>query len=94
MCWIIRWKANVRVPGQTSKQSTNSISLAISTQQISDKNVQFEVDSERQIYFEKLFLDSFIYSQSFCQKSAETKSSKKYFFIFRWLLADLEYEPV
>ena len=42
------------------------------------RDLQFNVDSERQI-FEKLFHGSFIYSQSFCQKSAERKSLKKYF---------------
>ena len=41
------------------------------------QNLQFKVDSERQI-FEKLFMAVFIYSQSFCQKSAERKSPKKY----------------
>ena len=29
-------------------------------------------------FFEKLFMAIFIYSQSFCQKSAERKSPKKY----------------
>ena len=42
------------------------------------RDLQFNVDSERQI-FEKLFHGRFIYSQSFCQKSAERKSPKKYF---------------
>ena len=42
------------------------------------RNIQFNVDSERQI-LEKLFHGNFIYSQSFCQKSAERKSPKKYF---------------
>ena len=43
------------------------------------RDLQFNVDSERQI-FEKLFHGRFIYSQSFCQKSADRKSPKKYFF--------------
>ena len=47
------------------------------------RDLQFNVDSERQ-FFEKLFHGSFIYSQSFCQKSAERKSPKKYFFIFHF----------
>ena len=53
------------------------------------RNLQFNVDSERQI-FEKLFHGRFIYLQSFCQKSAERKSPKKYFFIFHfwWLIWD------
>ena len=38
MCWHIRRKARVRAPGQTPKQNTKSISLAISSQQISGKN--------------------------------------------------------
>ena len=42
------------------------------------RDLQFNVDSERQT-FEKLFHGRFIYSQSFCQKSAERKSPKKHF---------------
>ena len=42
------------------------------------RDLQLNVDSERQI-FEKLFHGRFIYSQSFCQKSAERKLPKKYF---------------
>ena len=41
------------------------------------RDLQFKVDSERQIFWET-FNANFIYSQSFCQKSAERKSSKKY----------------
>ena len=33
-------------------------------------------------FFEKLFMAVLIYSQSFCQKSAERKSPKKYFSYF------------
>ena len=36
-------------------------------------------------FFEKLFMTIFIYSQSFCRKSAEKKSSKKYFSYFLFL---------
>ena len=54
-------------------------------------DLQFNVDSERQI-FEKLFHGSFIYSQSFCQKSAERKSPKKYFLYFV-LMSGLGLEP-
>ena len=42
--------------------------------------LKFKVDSERQV-FEKLFIAIFIYSQSFCKKSAEIKSMEKYFFM-------------
>ena len=45
------------------------------------RDLQCNVDSERQI-FEKLFHGRFIYSQSFCKKSAERKSPKKYFSYF------------
>ena len=45
------------------------------------RDLQFKVDSERQI-FDKVFIAIYIYSQSFCQKSAERKSPKKYFFYF------------
>ena len=55
------------------------------------RNLQFNVDSERQ-NFEKLFHGNFIYSQSFCQKSAEMKSPKKYFSYLIFLMTDLGYE--
>ena len=42
------------------------------------RNLQFKVDSERQIFRETFSWQVFIYSQSFCQKSAERKSPKKY----------------
>ena len=45
------------------------------------RNLQFNIDSEQQIS-EKLFHGRFIYSQSFCQKSTERKSQKKYFSYF------------
>ena len=45
------------------------------------RDLQFIVDSERK-FFEKLFMAIFIYSQSFCQKSAERKSPKKYLLYF------------
>ena len=44
------------------------------------RHLQFKVDSERQIW--ETFHGNFIYSQSFCQKSAERKSLKKYFSYF------------
>ena len=37
------------------------------------RDLQFKVDSERQIFWET-FHGNFIYSQSFCKKSAERKS--------------------
>ena len=43
MCWLIRWKARVRAPGQTSKQNTKSISSTISSQQISGKNSESKI---------------------------------------------------
>ena len=36
--WLIGRKARVRAPGQASKQNTKSISLVISSRQISAKN--------------------------------------------------------
>ena len=45
------------------------------------RDLQFKVDSEWQIFWET-FHGNFIYSQSFCQKSAERKSPKKYFLYF------------
>ena len=54
-------------------------------------DLQFKVDSEREIFLET-FHGNFICSQSFCQKSAERKSSKKYFLYFV-LLSGLGLEP-
>ena len=54
------------------------------------RDQQFNVDFALQI-FEKLFHGGFIYFQSFCQKSAERKSPKKFFlfiFHFLWLTWD------
>ena len=51
------------------------------------RDLQFNVDSEQQI-FEKLFNGRFIYSQSFCQKSAEV-----IFFSYFVLISDLGSEP-
>ena len=51
---------------------------------ISGGNLQFKVDSERQI-FENLFMTVLIYSQSFCQKYAERKSPKIYFVLMSGL---------
>ena len=45
------------------------------------RDLLFKADSERQIFWET-FHGNFIYSQSFCQKSAERKSPKKYFLYF------------
>ena len=45
------------------------------------RDLQFKVDSERQIFWETFHGNS-ICSQSFCQKSAERKSPKKYFSYF------------
>ena len=55
------------------------------------RDLQFKVDSERQL-FEKLFRAILFYSQSFCQKSAERKSPKKYFSYFI-LMSGLGLEP-
>ena len=43
-------------------------------------------------FFEELFLAIFIYSQTFCQKSAGRKSPKKYFSYFL-LMSGLALEP-
>ena len=45
------------------------------------RGLQFKVNSERQICLET-FHGNFIYSKSFCQKSAERKTPKKYFLYF------------
>ena len=54
------------------------------------RDLQFKVDYERQIFLET-FHGNFIYSQRFCQKSVERKSSKKYFSYFV-LMSDLGLE--
>ena len=51
------------------------------------RDLQFNVDSERQIFW-GTFSWQFYYSQSFCQKSAERKSPKKYFFFFLYFIFD------
>ena len=58
------------------------------------RDLQFKVDSERPIFWET-FHGSFNYSQSVCQKFAEKKSPKKYFFLFSYsvLMSALRYEP-
>ena len=38
--------------------------------------------NDRFLFIEKLFMAIFIYFQSFCQKSTERKSPKKYFLYF------------
>ena len=43
VCWLIRRKARVRTPGQTSKQNTKSIFSAIFFQQISGKNSESKI---------------------------------------------------
>ena len=56
------------------------------------RDLQFKVDSERQIFFWETFHGNFTYFQSFCQKSAERKSPKKYFSYFV-LTSGLGLEP-
>ena len=55
------------------------------------RDLQFKVDSEWQSFWET-FHGNFIYSQNFCQKSAERKSPKKYFSYFI-LMSGLGLEP-
>ena len=43
------------------------------------QDLQFKVDFEQQIFWETFHGSFLSYSQSFCQKSAERKSTKKYF---------------
>ena len=47
------------------------------------QDLQFKVDAEGQIFLRDIYMAIyFTYSQRFCQKSVESKSLKKYFFIF------------
>ena len=46
------------------------------------QDLQFKVDFERQVFIETFYMAIFIYSQSFCQKSSERISQKKYFSYF------------
>ena len=58
------------------------------------RDLQFNIDSEGQIFFEKHFHGKFYFNaQSFYQKSGERKSPKNYFFSYSVLMSDLEYEP-
>ena len=41
------------------------------------RDLQFNIDFERQIVLRNFFIADLFYSQSFCQKSAETKLPKK-----------------
>ena len=45
MCWLIRCKARVRIPGQATKLNMNKhISSVISFQQISSKNFEIKIN--------------------------------------------------
>ena len=55
-------------------------------------DLRFKVDSERQTFLRKFSWQFLFYSQSFCQKSAERKSPKKYFLYFI-LMSGLGLEP-
>ena len=55
------------------------------------RDLQFKVDFERQIFLRN-FSWQFLFTQSFCQKSAERKSPQKYFSYFV-LMSGLEFEP-
>ena len=58
-----------------------------------DRDLQFKVDSERQTFLKNFsWKFYFIYSQRFCQKSAERKLSKKYF-LYIVLMSSLVLEP-
>ena len=54
VCWLIRRKARVRVPGQTSKQNTKIISSAISSQQISGKNSESKKKNCHEKFLKKI----------------------------------------
>ena len=43
-CWLLRCKAGVRIPGQTSYKNTKSISLTVFSQQIYGKNSEREIN--------------------------------------------------
>ena len=43
--------------------------------------------------FSILFHSNFVYSQSFCLKSAKRKALKEYFFLIFVLLTDLRFKP-
>ena len=59
---------------------------------VSAEDLQFKVASERQIFRES-FHGNFIYSPSFCQKSAERKSPTKFLLYFVLMLSGLGLEP-
>ena len=57
--------------------------LCMLTLYMPGRDLEFKVDSGCQIS-EKLFLAILLHSQNFCQKSADSKSPKKYVFKFRF----------
>ena len=55
------------------------------------RNVQLKIDSKRRIFLRNFSWQFYFNTQSFCQKSAERMSPKKYFHIFI-LMSDLGLE--
>ena len=76
--WPLQSTTSVRIIGLVFP--TNYVVTVYFKHKYSD--LQFKIDSEVQIFFEKLFMAIFIYYQSFCQKSAKRKSPRKYFLYF------------
>ena len=73
------WKSFLKICHSESSLNCRSSSHVVSVNFIREwRHLQLNIDFERQI-FEKLFHGRFICSQTFCQKSAERKSWKKYF---------------
>ena len=80
--WNKELDVNTYIIGQNYWPSFSHNLCCVLVLYISDVDLQFEVDSERQIFFWETFHGNLIYSQSFCQKSAERKSPKKSFLYF------------
>ena len=55
-------------------------------------NLQFKVNSERQIFSRNFSWQFYFNTQSFCQKPLEIKSPKKYLFHIFVLISNLGYE--
>ena len=72
--------------------SVRIIDLVSHTTYIVCINFIHNISTANDRFFKKLFMAVSVYSENFCQKSAERKSPKKYFLYFV-LVPELGYEP-
>ena len=77
---IGHYKPSVRITTEPLTPHTRYLCLTILYMSVDDYSLK-STPNDR--FFEKLFYENFIYFQNFNQKTAESKSPMKYFFIFR-----------